>query len=141
VNQEDKFKMTPILLCCFKNLEIDPTDQTEEHKVNNRLQCIEGLYRRNADLNQMNPRTLWSPIFWCAYYGDAESVKFILDNHGICFEPDSKGLYPLDYAGNRGHREVSRIMVEYLVSLLDEFQRYLNNELFCGNDDAKHIFY
>lgn len=52
-----------------------------------------------ANINSCNPNNLWAPIHWCAFYGDEESVKLLLDNKAISFMCDNTGLYPFDLAG------------------------------------------
>lgn len=47
-------------MCCFAN-------------YNERAPCLD-LFIEEGDLNSFNPRTLWAPAHWVAFYGDIESM-------------------------------------------------------------------
>ena len=92
LNLKDIFGNTPILLCCCQNFEKSKTS---------RIECLKFLKSKGADPNIKNRRTRWSCLHWCAYYGDFESVSFLLLSEQAKYDsciPDYKGYYPLDLA-------------------------------------------
>jgi ankyrin repeat protein len=68
-------------------------------------------------------------------------VKYLLEHHGIAFEPDYKGYYPFDYAGRNNHKEVVELLIRNLAEILFDYQLFQAHQLRCGNNVDKHIFY
>jgi ankyrin repeat protein len=64
-----------------------------------RAECIKVLLDNRADPNLANQRTLWTPLTWCAHYGDDDGTKCLLEKGAYPFWPDHKGFYPLDHCG------------------------------------------
>lgn len=91
VDQRDKFGNTPLLLSCITNL----SKSTEK-----RYETVKELLTRSANVDYSNKTTLWSPLTWCAYYGDAVTMKLILSDNSVCL-PDHKGCLPIDWAGKK----------------------------------------
>lgn len=60
INLNDKFGINAVQMCCFAN-------------YNERAACLD-LFLEDGDLNSFNPRTLWGPAHWVAFYGDSESM-------------------------------------------------------------------
>jgi len=72
VNELDKFGNSPLILSCIQET-IDESGRTK---------CLQILLDSGADVNHRNPRTHWSALHWCGYYGNFESVSILL-NHII----------------------------------------------------------
>jgi len=90
IDKPDKFGNTPLLNACTEN---------NDHSYIRRGKCIEILLQARANPNIRSKNTLWTPLTWCAYYGDVASIKSLLQAGAHAFWPDHKGLYPLDYYG------------------------------------------
>jgi len=90
INKPDKFGNTALLVACILNNDKSPKERPE---------CIKLLLKARAEVNIRSGLTLWTPLTWCAYYGDFQSVKVLLEYQAFAYLPDSKGLYPLDYCG------------------------------------------
>jgi len=90
IDKPDKFGNTPLLNACTEN---------NDYSYVRRAKCIDTLLQARANPNIKNKDTLWTPLTWCAYYGDVASIKSLLQSGAHAFWPDDKGLYPLDYCG------------------------------------------
>jgi ankyrin repeat protein len=53
----------------------------------------------NAEVNNINSQTLWTPFHWAARHGDYEIVKLMIEKGAKAFTPDSKGYFPIHLAG------------------------------------------
>jgi ankyrin repeat protein len=51
------------------------------------------------NVNDRNPRTLWTPLHWCCFYGDFRSVAILLHHGANSYLPDYDGNFPIDLAG------------------------------------------
>lgn len=89
-NKTDKFGNSSLLSACV-------VDNKDVNKT--KLQCVKLLLDYGSDPNQRNSTTLWTPLTWCAYYGDTEVVKELLERKAYPYWPDKQGLYPLDHCG------------------------------------------
>ena len=92
IDKKDKFGNTPLLLSCILNI-------SESSKK--RAKCIEIFLREGAFVNVRNSRTMWTPVMWCAYYGDRTALKILIDKDARCHYPDHKGHFPVDKAAMR----------------------------------------
>ena len=90
IDKPDKFGNTALLTACILN---------NDFSAKKRPECIEILLKARANPNIRSGLTLWTPLTWCAYYGDLDSVKSLLNASAIAYLPDSKGCYPIDYCG------------------------------------------
>lgn len=90
IEKKDKFGNTPLLLSCILNI-------SESYKK--RAKCIQILIDEGACIDVRNNRTMWSPVMWCAYYGDEVALKILIENGARCHYPDHKGHFPIDKAG------------------------------------------
>lgn len=90
IDKPDKFGNTALLTACILN---------NDYSAKKRPECIEILLKARANPNINSGLTMWTPLTWCAYYGDLDSVKSLLNASAIAYLPDSKGCYPIDYCG------------------------------------------
>ena len=88
VNEMDNFGNSSLICACIK-----PNTDMWKNK------CIKLLLKNGAEPNIQNADTLWTPLTWCACYGEAGPVSTLLKAGSYPFLPDRKGLYPLDYCG------------------------------------------
>jgi len=91
VNKMDKFGNSPLLSACVYNKINSETDE--------KLECLKILLHYGAEPNQYNHHNLWSPLTWCAYYGDSDATKLLLEKGAYSFWPDKEGHFPLDHCG------------------------------------------
>lgn len=82
------------------------------------MACLKVLIENGSDVNSYNPNNRWGPLHWCAFYGDKDSVKILLENGAHAFLCDKNGMYPLDLAGKNNHKKVSRLLVKKSVGFL-----------------------
>jgi len=124
INKPDKFGNTALLVACILNNDKSPKERPE---------CIKILLNARAQPNIRSGLTLWTPLTWAAYYGDAQSVKYLLEARATAYLPDSKGFYPLDYCGLQGknqkmkRKEVVAEIVKNLTAELVEFEKAKQN--------------
>ncbi|CAD8164622.1 unnamed protein product [Paramecium octaurelia] len=109
INLNDKFGINAVQMCCFAN-------------YNERAACLE-LFLEDGDLNSFNPRTLWSPVHWVAFYGDVESMQLLISKEAILFKTDYEGYYPLDLAGRNNKKIVANLIIEFLIQFLIDYER------------------
>jgi len=91
VNKKDKFGNSALLGACVYNKINRETDEKQK--------CIEILLDNGADPNQYNHHNLWTPLTWCAYYGDHVATKLLVQKGAYVFWPDKEGHFPLDHCG------------------------------------------
>ena len=63
-----------------ENKEDKGTKEEREKKERTlkRAYCINELLLNKVEVNKQNRRTLWTPLTWCAFYGDIISTKLLL---------------------------------------------------------------
>ena len=88
VNEMDAFGNSSLSCACIK-----PDTGMEK------TSCIQELLRNGAEPNIQNADTLWTPLTWCAFYGEVGPVSTLLKAGSYPFLPDRNGLYPLDHCG------------------------------------------
>lgn len=66
-------------------------------------------------MNSLNPRTLWAPVHWVAFYGDVESMRYLISKEAILFRPDYEGYYALDLAGRNNKKIVCSLIIETMI--------------------------
>ena len=96
MNKEDKFGNTAVTILCSKDIHKD-------NKI--KMNCIKIFIENGSNIFLRNKRTRWNCIFWLSYYGDWDSLNYLLNFSKIIniemllFEPDYQGYYPIDFAG------------------------------------------
>ena len=104
---QDIYGNTPLALACLRQ---------SEAKESIKRMMIKFLLESGANPNVFNKHTGFTPMHWCARYGELESVQALSDAGANEYIPDFMGFTPLDYAGKFEHWKV----VEYLVKRLRE---------------------
>ena len=110
LNKRDLYGNTPLNLCCMlkQSTKTDDRFHTIEALVNevpvsktpvSEVQVSESLASKKAEVNTQSDNTLWTPLTWCAYYGDKKSVSLLLNKEAKPYLPDNKGYFPIDWAG------------------------------------------
>lgn len=115
LNCEDKFRLTPLLLCCVNEKPIYESKKAQilDDKKNRntpRFECLrillEEKFLGHLNVQTKNPRTHWSCLHWSAFYGDEKSVTLLIEQNVHIFLPDHRGRYPIDLAGMNKHDKV-----------------------------------
>lgn len=71
---------------------------------------IRFLLGKGADVTGPTARDEWTPLVFASYRGHVDAVKELLDAGA---DPTSQGGNPIHYAGQRGHKEICRLLVEH----------------------------
>jgi len=118
VNKKDKFGNSALLGACVYNQVNRETDEKQ--------QCVKILLEYGADPNQYNHHNLWTPLTWCAYYGDHIATRLLVEKGAYVFWPDKEGHFPLDHCGlqdDRGNkRKAAIILIDKLFELLCDYE-------------------
>lgn len=129
INQKDRFGNTPVLLSCV----------LDAAGMQPRFKTIEPLLRKGADIHVRNPRTLWTPLTWCCYYGDIVTVRKLLELGARPYLPDSSGRYPLDLAGRKGHKVIVHLLIDNLMKEIQTYDANLENDNYRAREDLKYV--
>jgi len=106
IDRPDMFGNTPLLLSCLLNLSEDSAK---------RAKCFDILISHGANINVKNKRTMWTPIMWCAYYGDDRGIRKLIAEGARCYCPDYKGFFPSDWAGIRVSYHFIELVLRYSI--------------------------
>ena len=129
VNQLDIYGNSPLILSC-KN----PTKNTK-----NRAKIIEILINNGADVNIIEPVNGWTALHWICYNGDLDSIKLLMKNGAIVFQPAYNGWFSIDLAGNRLCYSVVKYLIECNIKFLENIGEYelLESHLFTNIPNHK----
>ena len=114
VNQLDIYGNSPLILSC-KN-------QTKNTK--NRAKIIQILLNNGADVNIIEPVNGWTALHWLCYNGDLDSLKLLMKNGIIDFQPTFNGWFSIDLAGNRLSYSVVKFLIECNIKFLEKIGDY-----------------
>lgn len=68
------------------------------------------LLARGADINGPSSGDAWTPLEWASYRGHIEAVRALLE---LGADPSQDQGNAIHYAGQRGHKEVCRLLVAH----------------------------
>ena len=75
------------------------------------------LEREDVDPNTVDSRTGRSPLSWAAFHGRVGVVKILLQRKDVnTATPDNRGRTPLSLALSQRHHEVTRILLDNVIS-------------------------
>ena len=94
------------MLTCISNSSNDEIDLKKLE--NNRVDCLKYLKQRGSDIEKTSKRTLWSPVHWCANYGDKQALDYLINILLLeaSYKPDYLGNFPIDIAGQKGRHNI-----------------------------------
>ena len=87
LKRKDKYGNTPILNACVG----------EDNQA--RFKCLQQFQNYREKITDVNPKSGWSAVHWCAFYGDINSLKILCNKRSIIYLPDIHGFFPIDLAG------------------------------------------
>ena len=115
INSESKYGETPLLISAMLLHKGASQGVNKE-----REDFIDYLLGHGAMVNTCNNYTLWTPAHWAARHGDDELLEKLLTKGAMPFTPDSKGYFPIDYAGKFERHSTVKRLVEVSI---DKFTR------------------
>ena len=70
----------------------------------------------------MHSETFWTPVHWAARHGDQELLQILLEKDAKAFTPDSKGRFPIDYAGYFNHKHTIQLLVRHSINIFKKLR-------------------
>jgi ankyrin repeat protein len=61
-------------------------------------------------------------LHWACRYGDLDIVKQLLHFGATPFTPDSKGFFPIDFAGFFNHSDVLKTLIDFSITKFDDLK-------------------
>ena len=110
---QDHNGYSPLYLVCYKGFLGAETQAFSPDTKMKRLECIEILLNRGANVNFTTPLLGMTPLHWAAYQGDSDICELLLKN-GALQILTKHDKTPVDIAGFCGHGDVVMVFVKHL---------------------------
>ena len=126
INSESNYGETPLLISAMLKHKGESQGLNVE-----REKFIDYLLEHDAQVNTCNRYSLWTPAHWAARLGDDVLLTKLINKGAMPFTPDSKGYFPIDYAGKFENFSTVKILVEVSLEkfdLLKRHQQHKSNE-------------
>jgi ankyrin repeat protein len=97
---------------------------------------INNLLKQKIEINKCNIHTLWTALHWASFHGDLDTVIELLNNGASPALPDQNGCFPMDLAGNFGHDEIAKLLINKSLELIDDYSDKFKRRLSTSTKDS-----
>ena len=66
-------------------------------------------------------------------WGDLDSVKLLVERGAHVYQPTKEGLYPIDFAAWKGHKDCAEFLIQKTIEEVIEYSPYQVRDLIKVN--------